>query len=96
MTACLALRDDYDGVQLRSLARRSCELRQVRRLLAVAAVYDGMSRTQAATVSSGDSILISILVKYTVGLLKNTDFRALVGITRSFGPAVASARRCRR
>ena len=54
MTACIALRDDYDGVQLRALAKRRRDPRQVRRLLALAAVYDGMSRTQAAKVGGMD------------------------------------------
>ena len=54
MSACIALRDDYDGVQLRSLARRRRDPRQVRRLLALAAVYHGMSRTEAAKVGGMD------------------------------------------
>ncbi len=54
MSVCIALRDDYDGVQLRGLAKRGRDPRQVRRLLALAAVYDGMSRTQAATVGGMD------------------------------------------
>ncbi len=54
MSACIALRDDYDGVQLRGLAKRGRDPRQVRRLLALAAVYHGMSRTQAAKVGGMD------------------------------------------
>ena len=50
MSACIALRDDYDSLALRDLARRSRDPRQVRRLLALAAAYDGMSRTEAAKV----------------------------------------------
>jgi hypothetical protein len=50
MSVCIALRDDYDGFQLRELARASCDPRQVRRLLALAAAYDGMSRADAAKV----------------------------------------------
>jgi transposase len=48
------LRDDYDAEQLRALARRSRDPRQIRRLLALAAVYDGMSRAEAAKVGGMD------------------------------------------
>ena len=54
MSVCIALRNDYDGNQLRALARGSRDPRQVRRLLALAAVYDGMSRTEAARVGGMD------------------------------------------
>lgn len=46
----IALREDYDAEALRRLARQSRDSRQTRRLLALAAVYDGMSRTDAAAV----------------------------------------------
>ena len=54
MSACIALRDDYDGLSLRGLAKRGRDARQVRRLLALAAAYDGMSRTDAAKVGGMD------------------------------------------
>ena len=54
MSACIALRDDYDSLAIRDLARRSRDPRQVRRLLALAAAYDGMSRTVAAKVGGMD------------------------------------------
>ena len=41
MSACIGLRGDYDSLALRDLARRSRDPRQVRRLLALAAAYDG-------------------------------------------------------
>ena len=44
MSVCISLRDDYDSIQLRRLAKRCRHPRQVRRLLALAAAYDGMSR----------------------------------------------------
>lgn len=46
----IALRNDFDAARLRRLARRSGEPDQVRRLLALAAVYDGSSRAEAAAV----------------------------------------------
>ena len=54
MSVCIALRDDYDSIELRCLAKHSRYPRQVRRLLALAAVYDGMSRAEAAKVGGMD------------------------------------------
>jgi transposase len=54
MSACIALRDDYDSAALRRLAKVSRDPRQVRRLLALAAAYDGMSRAAAAKVGGMD------------------------------------------
>jgi transposase len=45
-----ALRDDYDAPGLRAGARKTKNAGQVRRLLALAAVYDGSSRTEAAEI----------------------------------------------
>ena len=50
----IELRDDYDAAGLRRLAKQSRNNRQTRRLLALAAVYDGMSRTAAAQVGGMD------------------------------------------
>lgn len=52
--ASVELRSDYDGPGLRALAKRSRDPRQIRRLLALAAVYDGMSRADAARVGGMD------------------------------------------
>lgn len=54
MPSTVALRDDYDAAELRSLAKRSRDPRQIRRLLALAAVYGGMSRAAAARVGGMD------------------------------------------
>ncbi len=48
MSATVGGRDDYDASPLRGLARTSEDLRQVRRLLSLACVHDGMSRADAA------------------------------------------------
>jgi transposase len=42
------LREDYDASELRSGARKTKNAGQARRLLALAAIYDGSSRTEAA------------------------------------------------
>ena len=44
------LRSDFDAAALRSLARKSKDGPQARRLLALAAIYEGASRTQAAQI----------------------------------------------
>jgi hypothetical protein len=41
----IALRADCDAAVLRSAARRSCDAGQIRRLLALPAIYDGATRT---------------------------------------------------
>ncbi len=48
----LPLRPDYDAPALRALARRSKDAAQSRRLLALAAIYDGASRSEAARLGS--------------------------------------------
>ena len=47
----LTLREDYDAAGLRGVARRTKSATQGRRLLALAEIYDGGSRTKAACVS---------------------------------------------
>ena len=46
----IALRPDYDAAQLRALAKATRDAGQSRRLLALAEIYDGGSRTRAARV----------------------------------------------
>jgi transposase len=50
----IGLREDFDADELRRLARRSRDNRQTRRLLSLAAVYDGMSREAAAAIGGMD------------------------------------------
>src|SRR6202162_6287669 len=50
MAAAVRLREDYDGVGLRELAEPSVDAAQNRRLFALAAIYDGGSRTEAAKI----------------------------------------------
>ena len=51
MGTAIGLRDDFDGATLRRLARVSKSANQARRLLALAEIADGGSRTRAAEVS---------------------------------------------
>jgi transposase len=46
----LPLRTDFDAIQLRSVARKSKDASQARRLLALAAIYEGATRTAAARI----------------------------------------------
>lgn len=50
MAAAVGVRGDYDAVQLRELAKRSADADQTRRLLALAAIYDGGARSEAAKI----------------------------------------------
>ena len=50
MSAAIPLRRDFDASQLRSLARKAKDGPQARRLLALAAIYDGATRTEAAEI----------------------------------------------
>ena len=52
--SAIPLRTDYDAADVRSLARKASDADQVRRLLAIAAVYDGMRRAAAAAVGGMD------------------------------------------
>jgi putative transposase len=50
MGTAVPVRADYDAAQLRALAKRSEDADQTRRLLALAVIYDGGSRREAAKV----------------------------------------------
>ena len=50
MAAAIKLRGDFTGEELRRLARSSRDAEQVRRLLSLAAIRDGGSRTEAARI----------------------------------------------
>ncbi len=50
----IPLREDFDADGVRSVAARCADGNQARRLLSIAAVYDGMSRSAAARVGGMD------------------------------------------
>jgi transposase len=50
MAVPIALREDFDGPGLRTLAKATKDAAQARRLLALAEIYDGSSRTDAARI----------------------------------------------
>lgn len=55
MPKAISLRDDYSAADLREQARQSSHAEQVRRLLALAAVADGKSRTEAAHIGAAQA-----------------------------------------
>jgi hypothetical protein len=48
MAAAIGLRQNFDGWALRRLAKKTRDANQIRRLLALAEIYDGGSRGDAA------------------------------------------------
>src|SRR5258708_17633069 len=50
MSAPTPLRQDFDASQVRGLARKTKDGPQARRLLALAAIYDGATRAEAAKI----------------------------------------------
>src|SRR3712207_2974424 len=50
MAVPIALHEDFDGPRLRKLARATKDAAQARRLVALAEIYDGGSRTDAARI----------------------------------------------
>ena len=54
MGRAVPLRDDFEAGELRRLARSVGDPRKVRRLLALAGVYDGMNRSDAAKIGGMD------------------------------------------
>ena len=54
MPSAVALRDDFDAPTLRRLAKQCRDPRKVRRLLGLAAIYDGASRLAAARIGGMD------------------------------------------
>jgi transposase len=52
MGSAVSLREDFDAERLRRLARQTTDAAQARRLLALASIYDGGSRSNAARLGS--------------------------------------------
>jgi transposase len=68
MAAAIRLRPDYSADELRRLARASRDAKQTRRLLALASIYDGGSRTAAARIGGvGLQIVRDWVVRFNAG-----------------------------
>ena len=57
MSAPTPLRQDFDASQVRGLARKTKDGPQARRLLALAAIYDGATRTRCRAAFSGPQMV---------------------------------------
>ena len=95
MSTPVPLRSDFDTIGLRMLARRSRDPDQTRRLLALAEIYDGGSRPDAARIGGvGVQIVRDWVVRFNAkgpdGLLTGKA-RALPAFSTS-----ASAKPCGR
>lgn len=65
MTVPIALRSDFTSDDLRRLARHSRDANQARRLLALAAIHDGMRRDEAARIGGvGRQIIRDWVVRF--------------------------------
>jgi transposase len=65
MAAAIGLRDDYGSGGLRPAAKRSKDGPQARRLLALAAIYDGATRTEVAKIGGvGLQVVRDWVVKF--------------------------------
>ena len=68
MAAAIRLRSDYSADELRRLAKASRDAKQTRRLLALASIYDGGSRTAASRIGGvGLQIVRDWVVRFNAG-----------------------------
>ena len=84
MAAAIELRGDLSGDELRRLARDSRDAKQVRRLLALAVIAEGGSRTEAARVgflSTG----LAVLVLWNAATLGGAVAGEALGDPRTYG-----------
>ena len=61
MGSPISLRDDFDAEVLRGLAKASGDANQTRRLLALAVIYDGGTRSDAARIGALACIALTLL-----------------------------------
>ena len=87
MSAPTPLRQDFDAPQVRGLARKTKDGPQARRLLALAAIYDGATRTGAAKIGGVD-LAQWIFEEFRITIAKQTLSREL----RAMGYRKLSAR----
>jgi hypothetical protein len=65
----IPLRTDFDAAQLRAIAKRTRDAPQARRLLALAAVYEGASRTEAARIAVSTGTEVCAIVGFQNSLV---------------------------
>lgn len=92
MAAPIRLREDHTGDDLRRLARESRDARQVRRLLALATIYDGNARSEAARIGGvGLQIVRDWVVRFNAEGAAGLIDRKAPGTTPVLGPAERAA-----
>ncbi len=68
MGAAVVLREDYSAEDLRALARESRDANHTRRLLSLAEIYDGGTRTQAARIGGvGLQVIRDWVLRFNTG-----------------------------
>jgi transposase len=68
MAVPVRLRGDFDAARLRGLAKKSADGPQARRLLTLAAIYDGATRSEAATIGGvGLQIIRDWVLRFNAG-----------------------------
>lgn len=88
----IALRGDFDAAGMRAAARDSKNAGQTRRLLALAAVYDGATRTEAARIGG---VTLQIVRNWVMKLNAHGLHNGYSGCTSMAFSAPASSRRGR-
>src|ERR1019366_8989072 len=63
MSVPIPLRGDFDAAQLRGLAKKTKDGPQARRLLALAAIYDGGTRSEAAKLNDAQRQVIARMIE---------------------------------
>src|SRR6266481_3690607 len=92
MAAAIGVCGDYDAARLRELAKRSDDANQTRRLLALAAIYDGGSRTEAAKMGCVGLQTVRDWVLAFNAEGRNVDYRAARGLDRALFQALTAGR----
>ena len=80
MAAAVGVRDDYDAGAVRAAAKRSKNGPQARRLLALAAIYDGATRSETARIGGvGLQVVRDWVLRFNAqgpdGLIDHADAR---------------------
>src|SRR4026209_1676897 len=81
MSVPIPLRRDFDASQLRSLARKTKDGPQARRLLALAAIYDGATRTEAAKIGGvGLQIVRDWVIRFSLPFSSPSRFSRRISV----------------
>jgi hypothetical protein len=83
MSVPIALRGDFGAAQLRGLARKTKDGPQAWRLLALAAIYDGATRTEAAKIGG---VGLQIIRDWVMRFTKSTRIVQLNELPASWRP----------